>query len=162
MVGSENRKVKIVEPNRGKHIAVSGDINTIVVSKQDTGGTYSFIEAKVFPGGGPAPHIQTREQEGFYVVEGQVTFKADGQTIVAKPGTFINIPPGVLHSFKNETNEIAKITFVLSPGGLEQLFVEVGIEVSDTNVKPPPFTKEQIQKLPIIASKYGVEIRPPS
>jgi len=162
MVGSENRKVKIVEPNRGKHIAVSGDINTIVVSKQDTGGTYSFIEAKVFPGGGPAPHIQTREQEGFYVVEGQVTFKADGQTIVAKPGTFINIPPGVLHSFKNETNEIAKITFVLSPGGLEQLFVEVGIEVSDTNVKPPPFTKEQIQMLPSIASKYGVEIRPPS
>src|SRR5215467_15625153 len=162
MVGSENRKVKIVEPNRGKHIAVSGDINTIVVSKQDTGGTYSFIEAKVFPGGGPSPHIQTREQEGFYVVEGQVTFKADGQTIVAKPGTFINIPPGVLHSFKNETNEIAKVTFVLSPGGLEQLFVEVGIEVSDTNVKPPPFTKEQIEKLPSIASKYGVEIRPPS
>jgi quercetin dioxygenase-like cupin family protein len=162
MVGSENHKVKIVEPNKGKHIAVAGDINTIVVSKQDTGGTYSFIEAKVFPGGGPAPHIQTREQEGFYVVEGQVTFKANGQTIVAKPGTFVNIPPGVLHSFKNETNEIAKVTFVLSPGGMEQLFVEVGVEVSDTNVKPPPFTKVQIQKLPSIASKYGVEIRPPS
>jgi hypothetical protein len=48
-------EVKIVEPNKGKHIAVAGDINTIVVSKEDTGGTYSFIEAKVFPGGGPAP-----------------------------------------------------------------------------------------------------------
>ena len=37
-------KVKIVEPNKGKHIAVAGDIITIVVSKEDTGGTYSFIE----------------------------------------------------------------------------------------------------------------------
>ena len=59
-------KVKIVEPNKGKHIAVAGDINTIVVSKEDTGGTYSFIEAKVSPGGGAIPHIQTREQEEFY------------------------------------------------------------------------------------------------
>ena len=58
---SENTNVKIVEPNKGKHIAVAGDINTIVVSKEDTGGTYSFIEVKVFQGGGPVPHIQTRE-----------------------------------------------------------------------------------------------------
>lgn len=161
MVAPCHPTIKIVEPNKGKHIAVAGDINTIVVSKQDTGGTYSFIEAKVFPGGGPAPHIQTREQEGFYVVEGQVTFKANEQTIVAKPGTFINIPPNVLHSFKNETNEIAKLLFVLSPSGMEQLFVDVGLEVTDISKKPPPFTDEQLRKLPSIASKYGVEIRPP-
>jgi hypothetical protein len=35
---NNNNKVKIVEPNKGKHIAVAGDINTIVVSKEDTGG----------------------------------------------------------------------------------------------------------------------------
>ena len=73
MISSGNTKV--VEPNKGRHIAVSGTINTIVASKEDTGGTYSFIEAKVFPGGGVlAPHVQTREHEGFYVVEGQITF----------------------------------------------------------------------------------------
>jgi hypothetical protein len=55
----ENRKIKILEPNKGKHMAIVGDINTILAFKEDTGGTYSFIEAKVFPGGGPIPHIQT-------------------------------------------------------------------------------------------------------
>jgi quercetin dioxygenase-like cupin family protein len=155
-----NTIVKIVEPNKGRHVAVAGDINTIVASKEDTGGTYSLIEAKVFPGGGPAPHIQTREHEGFYVVEGQITFKADKQRIEAKPGTFVNVPPNVLHSFKNETNETAKLIIILSPPGLEQLFVEVGLEVSDINTKPPPFTNEQIQKLPGLASKYGMDIRP--
>jgi quercetin dioxygenase-like cupin family protein len=157
----DNRKIKILEPNKGKHIAIVGDINTILVSKEDTGGTYSFIEAKVFPGGGPIPHIQTREHEGFYVVEGQIIFNVDGQRIEAKPGTFVNIPPDVLHSFKNETNENAKMIIVLSPAGLEQFFVEAGLEVSNNSVKPPPLTDEEKQKLVSLASKYGMEIRLP-
>ncbi|MDQ6862889.1 MAG: cupin domain-containing protein [Thermoproteota archaeon] len=158
----ENRKVKILLPNKGKHIAVAGDINRILAFKEDTGGTYSFIEAKVFPGGGPTPHVQTREHEGFYIIEGQIIFNVDEQRIEAKPGTFVNVPPNVWHSFKNETNEIAKLIIVLSPAGMEQLFVEVGLEISDTSVKPPPFNNEQIQKLVRLAPKYGVEIKPPS
>lgn len=156
----ENRKVKAVEPNKGKHIAVDGDINTILASKEETGGTYSFIESKVFPGGGPIPHIQTREHEGFYIIEGQLTFDVDGQKIEAKPGAFVNVPPNVLHSFKNETDEAAKIIIVLSPAGMEHLFVEVGLESSNNSVKPPPFTDAQKQKLSRLASKYGMEIRP--
>ena len=156
----ENTKVKVVEPDKGRHIAVAGDINSILSSKEETDGTYSFIEAKVFPGGGPIPHIQTREHEGFYIIEGQLTFNVDGQRIEAKPGAFVNVPPNVLHSFKNETNEIAKIIIVLSPAGMEHLFVEVGLEVSDNSVEPPPFTDAQKQKLAGLASKYGMEIRP--
>ena len=157
----DNRKIKILEPNKGKHIAIVGDINTILASKEDTGGTYSFIEAKVFPGGGPIPHIQTREHEGFYVVEGQIIFNVDEQRIEAKPGTFVNIPPNVLHSFKNETNENAKMIIVLSPAGLKQFFVEAGLKVSNNSVKPPPLTDEEKQKLVSLASKYGMEIRLP-
>jgi glyoxylate utilization-related uncharacterized protein len=95
------------------------------------------------------------------VVEGQIIFNVDGQRIEAKPGTFVNIPPNVLHSFKNETNENAKLIIVLSPAGLEQFFVEVGLEVSNNSVKPPPYDDEQKQKLVSLASKYGMEIRPP-
>ena len=79
----DTRKIKVLEPNKGKHIAIVGDINTILAFKEDTGGTYSFIEAKVFPGGGPIPHIQTREHEGFYVVEGQIIFNVAEQRIEA-------------------------------------------------------------------------------
>lgn len=156
----EDRKAKIVEPNRGRHIAIAGDINTILASKEDTGGAYSFIEAKVFPGGGPIPHIQTREHEAFYLIEGEIAFNVDGQRIEAKPGTFVNIPPNVLHSFKNETSETAKLIIVLSPAGMEQLFVEVGLEVSNNSEKPSPLNDEQKQKFASLASKYGMEIRP--
>lgn len=155
-----NNKVKIVKPNKGKHMAVAGQINTIVASKEDTGGTYSFIECKVFPGAGPVPHIQTREHEAFYLVEGQLTFTVDKERIEAKAGTFINVPPNILHTFKNETDEIVKLITILSPPGLEQFFVDIGMEVLEINVKPPPYTKEQIEKIPSLAAKYGMEIRP--
>ena len=68
-MNNNNNKIKIVEPNKGKHIAVPGQINTIVASNEDTGGTYSFIECKVFPGAGPVPHIQTREHGCFQSVK---------------------------------------------------------------------------------------------
>jgi quercetin dioxygenase-like cupin family protein len=77
--------------------------------------------------------------KGFYIIEGHIIFYVDEQRIEAKPGTFVNIPPNVLHSFKNETYEIAKLIIVLSPAGMEQLFVEVGLEISNNNVRPPPF-----------------------
>jgi N-acetyl-anhydromuramyl-L-alanine amidase AmpD len=43
---------------------------------------------------------------------------------------------------------------------MEQFFVGIGMEVSEINVKPPPYTKEQIEKIPSLAAKYGMEIRP--
>jgi quercetin dioxygenase-like cupin family protein len=155
-----NNKVRIVGPDKGKHMAVAGQISTIVASKEDTGGTYSFIECKVFPGAGPVPHIQTREHEAIYLVEGQLTFTVDKERIEAKAGTFINVPPNILHTFKNETDEIAKLITILSPPGMEQFFVDIGVEVSEINVKPPPYTKEQIEKIPRLVAKYGMEIRP--
>jgi hypothetical protein len=86
----------------------------------------------------------------------------DGRRIEGKPGMFVDIPPNILHSFKNETDRIAKLIIVISPAGLEQLFVEAGVEVSDSNVEPPPFTEDKKQRLVKLASKYGVEMRRPS
>lgn len=151
--------IKITESNGGKHVAVAGDINSILASKDDTGGTYSVVEAKVFPDGGPAPHIQTREHEGFYVLEGEITFTVEKKEIIAKPGTFVNVPPNVTHSFKNRTDTLAKMLIILAPGGLENLFVEVGDEVSDSSVQPRPMSAEKMKKFADVLSDYGVEIK---
>ena len=151
--------IKITEPNKGQHIAIAGDINSILISKKDTEGTYSVVEAKVFPNGGPVPHIQTREHEGFYVLEGEITFTVEGKEVVAKQGTFVNVPPNVTHSFKNKTDRLAKMLIILAPGGLENLFVEVGDEVSDPTIQPPPMSDGQMKKFADVVSDYGVEIK---
>ena len=152
-------KIKITEPSGGQHIAIAGDINSILVPTNDTDGTYSVVEAKVFPNGGPIPHIQTREHEGFYVLEGEITFTVDGKEIIAKPGTFLNVPPNVTHSFKNKTNALAKMLIILAPGGMENMFVEVGDEVSDPTIQPSPMSDSQMKKFIELVSDYGVEIK---
>ena len=152
-------KIKITEPNAGKHIAIAGDINSILASKDDTGGTYSIVEIRVFPNGGPMPHIQTREHEGFYVLEGEISFIVEGKEIIAKPGTFVNVPPHVIHSFKNKTDILAKMLVILVPGGLENLFYQVGDEVADPTLQPLPMSEDKMKKFASLLSDYGIEIK---
>ena len=49
----------------------------------------------------------------------------------------INIPPQAIHSFKNNTDNIARVLVIIAPSGMEKLFEEVGTEVLDTNTAKP-------------------------
>ena len=66
-------------------------------------------EAIVPPGSGPPPHIHSREEESFFVLEGEITIQVGDERFVAKAGTFANMPVGSLHSFKNETDKNARM-----------------------------------------------------
>jgi quercetin dioxygenase-like cupin family protein len=148
-------------PTQGRTIGVVGDVYRLLVTSEETDGRYAVMEAIVPPGGGPPPHIHSREEEGFYVLEGEITFYVDGERVVAKAGTFANMPIGIPHAFKNESHVPAKMIITMVPGGLEQMFFEVGVplEVGSTQTSPP--TKVEIDSLLSAASKYGVEIRLP-
>jgi hypothetical protein len=47
--------------------AVVGDHYRFLATGDDTEGRYAFFEALVYPGGGPPPHVQSREDEAFFV-----------------------------------------------------------------------------------------------
>lgn len=148
----------VVLPGQGRHMVISGDINSIILPKERTEGTYSIVEARIFPGGGPFPHIQTKEHEGFYVLEGEIMFTVDGKKILAEKGTMLNVPPGAIHSFKNETSEIARLLIIMAPGGLEGIFEEVGTEVDDISIQPKVKDESEKQRLLKVSKKYGLEI----
>jgi quercetin dioxygenase-like cupin family protein len=127
----------------------------------DTGGQYALWEAIVPPGGGPPPHVHSREEEGFYVLEGEVTFTVNGDRVVAPAGTFANIPVGTPHSFKNESSRPARMLISVAPAGLERMFFEFGVPLAEGTTTAPPPTKEEIDKLLAVAPRYGIEIRLP-
>jgi uncharacterized RmlC-like cupin family protein len=114
------------------------------------------------PGGGPPPHVHGREEEGFYILEGEITFTINGERVLAKAGTFANMPIGISHSFKNESGQSARMLISVAPAGLEQMFFECGVPLAEGATSAQPPTKEDIEKLLAIAPKYGVEIRLPS
>lgn len=147
-------------PDQGKTIAVVGDVYRFLATGDDTDGHYATFEAQVSPGGGPPPHIHSREEESFYVLEGEITFQVGDERIVATAGTFANMPVGSLHSFRNNTDKTARMIISVAPAGLERMFLEVGQPVVFGQKAPPP-SKAEIDKLLAVAPNYGVEIRLP-
>ena len=152
----------IRKPAEGRTIAVVGDVYRFLATGEDTNGKYAMWEAIVPPGGGPPPHVHSREEEGFYILEGEITFTIDGERIVATAGMFANMPVGTPHSFKNESDKPAKMLISVAPAGLEQMFFEVGVPLAEGATTALPPTKEEIEKLLAVAPRYGIEIRLPT
>jgi quercetin dioxygenase-like cupin family protein len=148
-------------PGKGRTVAVVGDVYRFLATGQDTNGTYALWEALVPPGGGPPPHVHSREAEGFYVLEGEITFTVNGERIVAKAGTFANLPVGTPHSFKNESDTPARMLISVAPAGLEEMFFEVGVALAEGATTALPPSREEIEKLLAVAPKYGIAILPP-
>ena len=148
-------------PPRGRTIAVVGDVYRFLATGEDTNGKYALWEALVPPGGGPPPHVHSREEEGFYVLEGEITFTVNDKKIVAKAGTFANMPIGTPHSFRNESGRPAKMLISVAPAGLENMFFEVGVPLTEGATTAVPPTQEEIEKLLAVAPRYGVEIMLP-
>ena len=156
-----NNTPTIRQPNEGRTIAVVGDVYRFMATSENTNGKYAMWEAIVPPGGGPPPHVHSREEESFYILEGEITFQLDGERVVATAGMFANMPVGTPHSFKNESSELAKMLISVAPAGLEEMFFEFGVPLPEGSTSALPPTKDEIEKLLKIAPRYGIEIRVP-
>src|SRR5882672_4817018 len=149
------------KPTEGRTIAVVGDVYRFLATGDDTNGKYALWEAIVLPGGAPPPHVHSREEEGFYLLDGEITFQIGEKRIVASAGMFANMPVGTPHSFKNESDRPARMLISVAPAGLEQMFFEVCVPLAEGATTALPPTKEEIEKLLAVAPNYGIEIRLP-
>ena len=145
----------------GRTIAVVGDVYRVLATGDDTNGKYAMWEAIVPPGGGPPTHVHSREEEGFFILDGEITFQIGDKRIVATVGMFANMPVGTPHSFKNESGRPAKILITVAPAGLEKMFFEVGVPLAKGATTALPPSHEEIEKLLAVAPRYGIEIRVP-
>ncbi len=78
---SEGKSGTYSAPGEGESVWVVGDLITLKLTSEDTGGAFSLFEGAIPPGGGPPPHVQHREDESFYVMEGQFEFLVGEDTI---------------------------------------------------------------------------------
>ena len=136
-----------------------GDHYTFLVTGEESGGAYFAMEALVPPGGGPPPHIHTREDETFYLLEGQLQFLLGEEIIVAGPGDFVNVPRGTVHRFRNTGSQTARMILTFTPAGIERWFEETleraPNEVDEDNV--PDNIDEVAARYVAAAARYGLE-----
>ncbi len=126
-----NNTPTIRKPNEGRTIAVVGDVYRFMATSEETNGKYAMWEAIVPPGGGPPPHVHSREEESFYILDGEITFQIGEERAIATAGMFANMPVGTPHSFKNESSQPARMLISVAPAGLEEMFFEFGVPLSE-------------------------------
>lgn len=135
-----------------------GDTYVILASGDDTAGACCLLEAIIPPEGGPPMHLHEREDESFYVLEGEVTFTAGERSVTAGSGSFVQLPKGTPHCFKNNSNAPVRMLIQCVPAGFDRFMQEFAHPLPSRRSPPVPPTPADIKKLLAVAPKYGIRI----
>jgi quercetin dioxygenase-like cupin family protein len=137
-----------------------GDVYTWLVTGEESGGAYFSMLAIVPPLGGPPPHIHLNEDETCYVLDGTPTFLLGGERFVAGPGDFVNVPKGVVHNFRNCSDEPLRMILTFTPAGIEKFFEETLERAYDLTQPCPDNLEEVGARYAEAAPRYGMEFFP--
>lgn len=130
---------------------ILGDQVLLKLGGRDTAGQLTVMMGITPPKAGPPLHRHSREDESFYVLEGEYLFEVDGKQFHAGPGTFAFLPRGTAHTFQNVTDTPAKLLIITQPAGVEDFFVEVDAAMRG-------MTEPDMAVLLPIFHKFGMEL----
>jgi quercetin dioxygenase-like cupin family protein len=151
-------------PGPGKEALLwLGELAIIHVSGEQTNGHYSLVELYATKEGEVPWHVHHREDEAFYVIEGELSFYVGDQVRKAKPGDFVFAPRDVPHMYTVDSPGQARILMFFSPAGFEN-FVRATSTPASTIVPPPPATISiDLNQVAELAEQFGAEfVDPPA
>jgi quercetin dioxygenase-like cupin family protein len=95
----------------------------------------SLLEFEVQPGAEVQPHLHRGHSDSFYVLEGELEFRAGDEVVIAPAGSFVLSPPGVVHSFRNPGSVPARALNLHTPGGFVEYLREL-VALHDQGIQP--------------------------
>jgi quercetin dioxygenase-like cupin family protein len=150
----------VAGPGEGEALWFLGVLATVKSSAETTGGAVAVIEHLAPRGAGSPLHVHSREDEWFYVIEGELSLWVDGETIVAPAGSFVFGPKGIPHTFI-VSSEQARFLLVTEPAGFEQFMRAVGEPAPRLEIPPPATEPPDVAALTAVAAEFGIEIAGP-
>ncbi len=150
-----NKSVITRKKNEGTLVVSAGNFYRIIAEGKETGKRFSLMETVLEPGQGAPYHIHTREDEAFFILEGEVTFNLDDQQVITSAEDFISCPPETTGSFRNNTDKTARMLFFYSAAGVEEMTIRDG-EVVEYGVKASELNVGRDTQCPTLAKEYGI------
>src|ERR1700678_1551863 len=149
----------VITSEEARAIHWLGSRATFFATSAETASAFAIWMDEPPPCGGPVPHVHTREEEFFYVLEGTLTFWCAGQEFTATPGAFVGLPKGLGHQFRNDGEGPSRTLIFFVPGGCEGFFLELGnpySEPNDATVPPDP------KRINAASARFGQKVAAPS
>jgi len=139
-----------------------GILLTNLVEKKDTNGTFSLLEATLAPGNEPPPHMHSRKDELFYVLEGEFDTYVGEEAFKVTKGECIFLPKFKPHAFVIRSLRL-RMLILYTPGGVEEVFRKVSSPAQ--HLEPPTealtYSQSDLEQTARRFSEYGVQILSP-
>jgi quercetin dioxygenase-like cupin family protein len=137
-----------------------GALAEIKATAADTGGLMSIVEVTEHPGAQAPLHVHHHDDEGFWVLDGNVTFEVGDATIEASAGDYVFGPRGIAHRF-TVGDRGCRMLFILVPGGIEEVIRATSEPAASRTLPPPPDaepTEDELARLKAIVKEHGYEL----
>jgi quercetin dioxygenase-like cupin family protein len=128
---------------------------TVLAEAGDTNGVLGAVEVAGPSGAAPPLHAHHREDEAFYVLEGEYTVFVGDELISGAPGTWVWAPRDVPHGYQVHSPRGRHLSLTV-PAGFEAFFEEVA-DIATPSSDP----RNAMGQLAAVAARYGVELLGP-
>ena len=142
-----DREAVLVGPGEGR--SFMGGLKCRIPSTS-TGGAYCAFEVVTLPGQGVPPHVHSREDELYYILEGQLEIQCGQRRFQVEAGAMAVLPRGIPHAFRNTADTLSRALTVFIPGGFDEFVAELR--------QLPPEDAADEKKRDVIREKYGIRL----
>jgi quercetin dioxygenase-like cupin family protein len=148
--------VTVIQPAEGDTVELPGFGAVFKLSSSSNNGEVAIVEHPFAVGALTAAHRHSREDEHSIVLAGEIGFRSDDSEVVLGPGGYITKPRGQMHAMWNAGNEPGRIIEVITPGGFENYFRELGKLLVEHADDPAGQILHELPEFGELADKYGL------
>jgi quercetin dioxygenase-like cupin family protein len=154
---SQSEKTLAVSGGEGEARWWFGALAVIKATAADTGGHLAIVDVTEPPGAEAPLHVHHREDEAFWVLEGDVTFEVGGMTFDATAGDFAFGPRDIPHRYV-VGDAGCRLLFILTPAGFENLVMKLSEPAGSRTLPPPAEGEPDMEQIQGLGKAYGIEM----
>lgn len=149
-----------LKQGEGEALWFFGSLAIVKASSETTAGRVTVVEHLAPKGSGPPVHVHHREDEWFFIMEGELTFWVGGRIIEARTGSFVYGPRDTPHTF-TVTSPQARSIVVTEPAGFEKFMRALGEPAKALTIPPAGIPLPSRDRIMAAAAEFGLEILGP-
>lgn len=146
--------MKIVRSQEGRQVKVLSDDVCIKLASDESSRQMSVVTVDLPPGGFVPPHTHADEEEGYYVLDGEMKMFLGAELVELKAGDFVHVPEQTVHGYRNDSSRPCRFLAWTVGGPIDRFFIEMS-----ENVREIP---QDLPKMPDILARYRIRMAEPS